>query len=478
MIARVLTAALHRLGVLGELQARWRSDTEAAERRLGARLGKAEDDRRSIHEKLETLVDVQRTQSLRLKKALTKIDHLADQVSALGKSGKHLKGRIRDLKTVIVRNRLAAERSHSAPAPAFGPRVARRVGGSVTDSVGDLELVGQQRLRFAVPVTQPLVLISQIQRSGGTLLSQLLDGHSQLHVHPGELHIGSDKLHIGSDKYFWPDLDLTRPPAELFECLFEKPVLKYAGRGYQKMSPAEGCIDPEYRKRVLPFLFSAGLQKAVFLQTTTERSPQTQRDALDCYATSYFNAWLDYQGLYRRPERVRYWAVFCARLLARDGNAGRFFRDYPDGRAISILREPVSWFASASRHRPEYADRRAAVDMWLESYGVIAANAVRYPAQTLLLAFEDCVADTRAVMERVAAFLGIPFEPTLLEPTFNMMPIESDSSFGACHGVDRSAADRSRHVSEDAQRYIREATAGLYADLRQAVDRDARRYAS
>lgn len=471
MIASVLTAALHRLGVLGELQARWRSDTEAAERRLGARLGKAAEDRRSIQEKLKTLVDVQRTQSLRLKKALTKIDHLADQASALGKSGKRLNRRMRSLKTVIVRNRLDAERSHSVPAPAFGPRVARRVGGSVTDSVEDLKLVGQQRLRFAVPVTQPLVLISQIQRSGGTLLSQLLDGHSQLHVHPGELH-------IGSPKYFWPDLDLARPPAELFECLFERPVLKYARQGYQKMTPAEGCIDPEYRKRVLPFLFSAGLQEAVFLQTTAERSPQTQRDALDCYATSYFNAWLDYQGLYRRPERVRYWAVFCARLLARDGNAGRFFRDYPDGRAISILREPVSWFASASRHRPEYADRRAAVDMWLESYGVIAANAVRHPAQTLLLAFEDCVADTRAVMERVAAFLGILFEPTLLEPTFNTMPIESNSSFGARHGVDRSAADRSRHVSEDAQRYIREATAGLYADLRQAVDRDARRYAS
>jgi hypothetical protein len=40
------------------------------------------------------------------------------------------------------------------------------------------------------PVTSPLVLISQIQRSGGSLLSQLLDGHPELDAHPHELKIG------------------------------------------------------------------------------------------------------------------------------------------------------------------------------------------------------------------------------------------------------------------------------------------------
>ena len=41
-----------------------------------------------------------------------------------------------------------------------------------------------------VPVESPLVLISQTQRSGGTLMTTLLDGHPELHVHPYELHIG------------------------------------------------------------------------------------------------------------------------------------------------------------------------------------------------------------------------------------------------------------------------------------------------
>ena len=47
-----------------------------------------------------------------------------------------------------------------------------------------------QRLEHLVPVTDPLVLVSQIQRSGGTLLSQLFDGHPECHAHPHELKIG------------------------------------------------------------------------------------------------------------------------------------------------------------------------------------------------------------------------------------------------------------------------------------------------
>ena len=54
------------------------------------------------------------------------------------------------------------------------------------------------RRRHLVPVDQPLVLISQVSRSGGTLLSQLFAGHPECHVRPGELL-------IGRPKDCWPD---------------------------------------------------------------------------------------------------------------------------------------------------------------------------------------------------------------------------------------------------------------------------------
>ena len=70
-------------------------------------------------------------------------------------------------------------------------------------------------------MTQPLVLISQVQRSGGTLLSQLFDGPPQVHAHPDELKIG------GPRETDWPQLDMRLSPDEGFELLFEPAVVRH-----------------------------------------------------------------------------------------------------------------------------------------------------------------------------------------------------------------------------------------------------------
>ena len=79
-----------------------------------------------------------------------------------------------------------------------------------------------------LPVTSPLALIAQIQGSGGTLLSQLFDGHPELHVHPHELMIGYP------EKGIWPRIDLSDGPKRWFEVLFEDIVSEYNRKGYKK----------------------------------------------------------------------------------------------------------------------------------------------------------------------------------------------------------------------------------------------------
>ena len=59
----------------------------------------------------------------------------------------------------------------------------------------------QTYLEHLPPVTAPLALISQIQRSGGSMLSQLFDGHPEVHAHPHELKIGYPK------KFNWPEIN-------------------------------------------------------------------------------------------------------------------------------------------------------------------------------------------------------------------------------------------------------------------------------
>ena len=42
-------------------------------------------------------------------------------------------------------------------------------------------------------IDQPLILITQIQRSGGTLVVQLFDSHKEIFAHPGELVLTNPK---------------------------------------------------------------------------------------------------------------------------------------------------------------------------------------------------------------------------------------------------------------------------------------------
>jgi hypothetical protein len=72
--------------------------------------------------------------------------------------------------------------------------------------------------------------------------------------------------------------------------------------------------------------------------------------------------------------------------------------------------------------------------------------------------FEDLLARPKASLAALLERLGLRLEEVTLRPTFNGIPIASDSSFGAKFGVDRSAADRSRHVSAEDAELIRERT--------------------
>ena len=76
----------------------------------------------------------------------------------------------------------------------------------------------------AVFVDRPLILISQVHRSGGSMLAQLFDGHPQVFAHPAELFIGYP------NKSDWPYLDLGAGPEAWFFALFEHGLLKYVRR--------------------------------------------------------------------------------------------------------------------------------------------------------------------------------------------------------------------------------------------------------
>jgi Sulfotransferase family len=283
------------------------------------------------------------------------------------------------------------------------------------DEAAELSQLQATRLAHIVPVCEPLVLISQIQRSGGTLLSQLLDGHPEAHAHPGELCIGKPK------KWDWPPLDLERPET-WFEVLFEPQVDLYLREGFLKEKPLLGQLDPD----VFPFVFSPRVQRAVFEQCVADRRPDTERGVLDCYFTSYFNAWLDDQNLYAGPKKVV--SAFTPRLAMEPERLARYLAAYPDGTFVCIVRDPCAWYASASKHRSHYADVRESIGLWRQSAETALDACGRHPDRVLVLTYEQLVAETEATMRRVAGRIGLSWSSVLLVPTFNGRPTLANST--------------------------------------------------
>jgi hypothetical protein len=325
------------------------------------------------------------------------------------------------------------------------------------------ETLVEQRVRHAVEVREPLVLVSQIQRSGGTLLSQLFDAHPELHAHPHELHTGHPS------KIRWPELDLDAGPEEWFDILFERPTGRAFEEGYNKAADRQAGLDAG---DTLPFLIPPALQRAVFEAALPARPVTSAREVFDAYMTSYFNAWLDNHNLY--PPGKRWVTAFTARLSSNPISVERFFATYPDGRLVSIVRDPRSWWASAKRFREvapwkvtrqrDYSEIETAIRLWQRSAEAMLEAAGHHGESFRLLRFEALLGETEATMRSLADWLGIAFVPTLLEPTFNGRPIKADSSFAvADHGVQAAPLERFREVlpSEEID-YVEERAMPLY----------------
>jgi hypothetical protein len=295
-----------------------------------------------------------------------------------------------------------------------------------------LESLHQSCVGHMRPVTSPLVLISQIQRSGGSLLSQLFDGHPELDAHPHELKIGFPR------KYTWPKLNLDDNPNHWFETLFETSVLDHFKAGYKKQKNLD---------ETFLFLFLPSLQNEIFLHYFETIEAITLRDVFDAYMTSYFGAWINNQNSFGQKKYI---TAFTARLSMEKENMEAFFEIYPDGRLISVIRDPKNWYPSAARHRPSvYGDIREALSLWEKSAGAMLWNKEKFGDRVCILTFEDLIGKTESVMRHLSNFLAIRFDDSLLMPTFNKFPIKANTSFEARHhGIISSTLNRYQTLSK------------------------------
>ncbi len=322
---------------------------------------------------------------------------------------------------------------------------------AVADADYNLGALEEYVLQHVSPMNAPLILISQVHRSGGTLLSQLFDGATALATHPNELKISE---RAGNE---WPALDPQAGAAENFRRMFEGNVVGALRRGY-----AKGEGDRERHA----FYMLPRLQYRLF-ETLWERFPPADsRTILDHYFTAYFNSWLNFQG---QLDQTRWIVAFAPRFADRETNVAAYFADYPDGRLIQVVRNPRSWYPSAKHHGSGGGADRGPDEIlhpWCDSVKAILRNRERFGDKVIVLRFEDLVGRTEATMRGLCLKLGIEFDAALLRPTFNGRQITANSSFeNSNSGVIVAPLSREKLLSDGELARIEQLCDPLYEKL-------------
>ncbi len=231
--------------------------------------------------------------------------------------------------------------------------------------------------------------------------------------------------------------------------LFQDQLAKRAALGYRKNGKApqdQGRLSFDYSPsehyrafvqllncpppRSVSYLAKLLLQSMPGIQAlaSTKADQRTRRTVLNCYFASLFTAWPS-----GRVGDPRYVVGFVPRTAARTENVVEFFSDYPDGRLITIMRNPADWFVSLRAHTKDSVERYSDIDKKMRLWNKMGKAALEYHRlyrrRFLLLSFRELVTDRTGTMRRIAQWCGIKFDPGLLRQTFTGRPIESNSNF-------------------------------------------------
>jgi len=273
------------------------------------------------------------------------------------------------------------------------------------DRASNLKDLVASSMRHITPVTQPLVLIFDLPLTGSTLLNQLFDGHPQLHVHPGQITLDIDE----PNKSIGPQLGPIINPKRLFALLARDNIDMHLEEVHRNLDIIGSSQ---------PFVFIPYLQKQIFLRYLKSMDSPDLRTVYDAHMTSYFGSWLNYSNLNGYDKK--YTVGLSKTHAMHPERVKQFFDVYPEGKLVSILRDPKIWIrATSAQQEKNYPDAQSAVNHWRESTIATIRNKDVFGNRVCIVRYEDLTGNTEAVMRHLSKFLNIEFNSILLTPTFN-----------------------------------------------------------
>jgi len=275
------------------------------------------------------------------------------------------------------------------------------------------DLLDEKEIVLGLRLAERPVFVCGPHRSGTTLVRNLLDGHPQLSVLPAE----------GTFLSSWRAKIEPLPRAEKIRALGCEWLRRLANPINQVPYWLLGRTTAENT----PYVLFA--RRLLAWWAVLENYYGTGRTLLPLMALALAYAACDGPpGIDARVER------WVEKTPTNEFYLDLVWAEAPATKVIHVVRDPISIYASRKQLEEKnlgtFRNARRVLEDLARSFEIAA----KHPAQSeedryLLVRYEDLLAEPEAVMERLAAFLGIEPDPILLTPTVANRPAYPNSAF-------------------------------------------------
>ncbi len=259
-----------------------------------------------------------------------------------------------------------------------------------------------------MPEAQPFIFLGGHRKGGTTLLASLLDGHPQLWVYPEDITV----LYAYFPVFCQGDYSDEERRRRLDKVIFQQFYQLRRTRSYLEAV------------RVEPM-------REVFFDLLRGRDLADMGQVLEALARAFQavhpGPGPDARGMVLKETSIEIYAEML-------------FDKFPAAKFVHLLRDPRDNFAALKAGVENYYsafddDANTILASLLHRYGLgmrlARFNQERFgPGRYLVTRHEDVVKDSEAELARISEFLGIDFQPCLLQPTIMGRPSKGNNLDG------------------------------------------------
>ncbi len=256
----------------------------------------------------------------------------------------------------------------------------------------------------------PAIGIINSMRSGGNMLNRLLDSHPQLLTNHSETFFG-----IFSDSSEKSNYQLRRFKENYDKNFNIKKIFRYLiENDFNHISSSKhGWVKTNYNQP-LRYNYNYDLHYKHFHQSLKNFPDCKYRKILDIYTSSFFESFSNLN-----TSKKKYFNTYWPNFSLYKTNIKNFFKIYPDGHLIFIVRDPLQWAASCKKRRPNQFSI-GYVRSFYEKPILNCLDFIKSKSKILIVDFDDLIFNTQNTMMMLLKQLKLDTNNSIsTKPTFH-----------------------------------------------------------